>query len=131
MRRRSGDNLLTHFQCDKCHFRNIEGRDPDALIEKDVRLLVTIIRNTLDEFWRRDPGMVKGKLTTAKRLGKVAGGELGLETWLPPMGPFPLVDEVGMSLACTTFRFSFRKGINTEHLQWDLTRKAPTPWTNL
>ena len=66
--------MLTHFQCDKCHFRNIQGRDPDVISEKDMRLLVTIRRDTLDEFLSRETGAVKGNLTIVKRLWKVAGG---------------------------------------------------------
>ena len=65
--------MLTHFQCDKCHFINIQGRNPDALSEKDVRLLVVIRRATLDEFGIREPGAVKGNLAMVKRLEKVAG----------------------------------------------------------
>ena len=66
-----------------------------------------------------------------KRLGKVARDELGLDTWLPPMGPLPLVNEVGMSLACTYLLFYLRKGRHDEHLQWDLMRKATTAWANI
>ena len=68
--------MLTHFQCDKCHFTNIQGRDPNTLSEKDMRLLVTTKRDTLDKFWSGETGTVKGTLTMVKRLGKVAGYEL-------------------------------------------------------
>ena len=83
-----------------------------------MRLLVTIRRDTLDEYWSREPGTVKGNLTMVKRLGKVAGYELGMETWLPPLVTYPIVYEVWMSLACTTLILSLRKGIHGEHLQW-------------
>ena len=83
----SGYNLLTHFQCDQCYFRNIQGRDPDALSKKDMRLLAKIRRATLDTFWSRESGTVKGNLTIVKRLGKVESDELRMETWLPPMVP--------------------------------------------
>ena len=102
--------MLTHFQCDKCHFRNIQGREPDTLSENEMRLLATIRRATLDEFWSTEPGTVKGNLTMVNRLGKVAGDELGLYKWLPPMGTYPILDEVGMSLTCTTLMFYLRKG---------------------
>ena len=39
---RDGDFLPTPFQCDICHFRNIQGRDPSCLDVKDVRLLQDI-----------------------------------------------------------------------------------------
>ena len=58
-----------------------------------------IIRATLDVFLSRETGKEKGKLMMVKRLGKMVGGELGVETWIPPMGPYYLVDEVGMILA--------------------------------
>ena len=65
--------MLMHFQCNNCHFRNIQGRDPDALSEKDMRLLVTIRRADVGAFWIRKTGVVKGNLTMVKRLGKGAG----------------------------------------------------------
>ena len=61
----------------------------------------------------------------------MASDELGLEIWLTPMVPFALVYDLGMSLACTTFMFSFRNGRHAEHLQWKLMRKAPMAWANL
>ena len=59
------DHLITHFQCDKFHFINIQGS------VKDERFLVTMRRSTLDEFWSREPETVKEKLTMVKRLGKL------------------------------------------------------------
>jgi hypothetical protein len=52
---RAGDYLMTRFQCGKCHFWNIQGRDPrfgnrcDALFERCIR------RASLDAFgpWRK------------------------------------------------------------------------------
>ena len=75
--------------------------------------------------------MVKGNLTMVKGLGKVAGDELGLETWIPHMGPFPLVDELRIILACSTLIFSFQKGRHAGHLQWDSMRKSPMAWANI
>ena len=45
-----GDNMLTHFQCDKCQFGKINGRYPDSLAEKDMRSMVLVRRATLDVF---------------------------------------------------------------------------------
>ena len=128
---RSGYHLLTHFQFDKCHFRIIQERYPDAMYVKDGILLIKIIRAPLDELWSREPGMVKSNSTMVKSLGKVEGNELGMWTWLPPMGPFQIVDELGTSLAGTTLRFYLRKVRQGEHLKWDFMRKVPTVWANL
>ena len=75
-----------HFKCDKCHFRNIQGRDPCDLSENDTRLLVATRRDNLDAFLSRKPGMIKGNLKMVKRSGHVNRDELGLETWLTNMG---------------------------------------------
>ena len=69
---------------------------------------------------------VKGNLTMVKSLGRLERNALGLETWIPPMGPYTIIDKVRMSLACTTLIFSLRKEIHAEHLQWYFMRKAPT-----
>ena len=33
---RNGDNLVTPFQCDLCHFRNLMERDPVSSLPQDV-----------------------------------------------------------------------------------------------
>ena len=123
--------MLTHFQCDKCHFRKIQRRDPEKISVKDGRLFVTIRWATLDYLWSKEPGKVKGNLTTMKRLGQVGVKKLGMETWLPTMGTFPLVDELGMSLACTNLRFYLINVRHAGHFQWYSMRKAPTAWENI
>jgi hypothetical protein len=52
---RDGDNLTTPFQCDACHFMNINGREPLDGLASDVRLLKGIRRVNLDAFWVREP----------------------------------------------------------------------------
>ena len=43
--------------------------------------------------------------------------ELGLDEWLPPLGPNPLEYEVVMNLDCITLMLSLIKGRHAEHLQ--------------
>ena len=50
---RNGYHMLTRFQCDICHFRNINGRSPEVSNLKDKTLLETIQRESLDAFWSR------------------------------------------------------------------------------
>jgi len=45
---RNGDNLVTPFQCDLCHFRNLMQRDPVGDLPQDIRLLKLIRRANLD-----------------------------------------------------------------------------------
>jgi len=62
---RNGDNLVTPFQCDTCHFVNIMKREPLDDLASDVRMLKCIRRVNLDAFWSREPGTVNGVLTEA------------------------------------------------------------------
>ena len=80
--------------------------------------MVNIRRTAFDEFCSWEPVTVKGNLTMVKMLGEVTGGELVMETWISPMGHYPLVYEVGMSLAYTTLIFSLIKVIHAKHLKW-------------
>ena len=76
---RSGDHLIKNFYYDKCHFRNNQGRDPNSLADKYMRLMDAIRRETLDDFWSREPGTIKGNFTMVKRLRKVAREEMELD----------------------------------------------------
>lgn len=62
MRGRNGDNLVTPFQCDLCHFQNLMARDPIQNLPQDVRLLKLIRRANLDAMWAREPTTVSSTL---------------------------------------------------------------------
>lgn len=49
----NGDHLMVSFQCDLCHFRNLNGKDPQRKSE-DFLLLRTIRRASSDAFWLRE-----------------------------------------------------------------------------
>ena len=59
-----------------------------------------------------------------RKMRNMAREDLELEDLLPPLGPYPLKDEVGIGVACVTLRMSLRKGRYVGHLQWDITRNA-------
>ena len=57
----NGDHLTgVPFECDLCHFRNMNKRDPVWERAKDVRTFTAIRRAQLDVFWARRPGTVGG-----------------------------------------------------------------------
>ena len=64
---RSGYYLLTSFQCDLCHFRNIQIRNTDMYIPEDETLMVTIWRALLGNFWSQDTGNVRVNQTMLKK----------------------------------------------------------------
>ena len=65
---RMGYHVITHFQCNFCHFRNMKERDPTERSNKDERLIISIKRVSLDAFWSIEPGMVRGDLTTLRKM---------------------------------------------------------------
>jgi hypothetical protein len=72
MEARDGDFLLTPFQCDLCHFRNLQDRDPIQNLPQDARLLKLIRRANLDALWSREPGTVNSNLLLCKQGSRIA-----------------------------------------------------------
>jgi hypothetical protein len=54
------DDLMTSFQCGKCHFRNIQGQDVQHGDRRDAMFERCIRRATVDEFWSKEETTVKG-----------------------------------------------------------------------
>jgi hypothetical protein len=61
---RPGDHLFCPFQCELCHFRNLQGRSPQvgSGLFGDVELLKYLRRVNLDTFWSREPSTVSHNL---------------------------------------------------------------------
>jgi hypothetical protein len=69
---RDGDFLLTPFQCDFCHFRNLLEHDPIGDLPQDVGLLKLVRRANLVALWSREPGTVNSTLLLSKQGGRIA-----------------------------------------------------------
>ena len=54
-----------------------------------------------------------------------------MEDWFPPLGLYPLKDEVGMGVVCVTLRLALIKGRYIGHPKWDSMRKVPRAWANI
>lgn len=107
---RDGDNLVTPFQCDHCHFMNIMKCEPLDDLASDVRLMKCIRRVNLVAFWSREPGTVRGVLDEMKR-GLGIASQLGFAHALfSPRGPFPPKDFMGMAPAVVIVQRSLAKG---------------------
>jgi hypothetical protein len=92
-----GNHLMTPFQCNTCHFRNIYGRDPNGGDLGDLEVMEYLQQAILDSLWSREPSTVRSNLREAKRGVKTAK-RFGFpdDSPTPPMGPFPLSDDFGM-----------------------------------
>ena len=126
---RSGDHWMTTFQCDLCHFRNMQGRDPFG--ERDSLLMATIRRANLDAMWSRESSTVMGNAREVRMLMKNAR-LLGIEdSLLPSMGPFPLEDEQGMGVAVCILIRSLDEGQNDDTVQFETARKMRAGYSNV
>ena len=95
---RNGDSLMCPFQCDLCHYRNIQGQDPIPGLGKDKLLLQCIRRASIDAFWSQESSTVAANARGARPLQEI-GDSMGVLAVCPPMGPFTLEDTAGMALA--------------------------------
>ena len=105
---RNGDHLLIPFQFKLCHYRNLKGIDLTGAKAERI-LLMTIRRANLDVFWSREPGTMSATRRDSLNLARI-GMRVGLENFLPVMGPFMLEDSLGMGLAVRILVRSLDKG---------------------
>ena len=116
------------FQCDHCHFVNIQGRAPGARRE-DETLLACIRRANLDAMWSRESATVKANLREHGKM-MTSSEQLGIENPYPERGPFPEEDSFGMTLACACLMRSLDGGINAETIQFETMRKLRSHYSN-
>jgi hypothetical protein len=126
---RDGDQYMCPFQCDLCHFRNIQKRDP-GIDPKDKFMLVCVRRANLDALWAREPGTVKGNLREHNRAMRGAS-RLGIADPHPfARGPFPVKDLMGMAMACTILERSLDPGKNSATIEFGTLRKQRAYYSN-
>lgn len=129
-RARNGDNLVTPFQCDTCHFRNLMNRDPQLNLAQDIRILKCIRRANLDSLWSVEPRTASRTLTECRRGSDIAAS-LGFKHKLfLPMGPFPLEDTFGMAAAIVILQVSLNPGKYDKHVQFGTIRKFRSAFSN-
>ena len=114
------------FECDVCHFRNINKRDVDWESEKDLRTLVYIRGASLDAMWSRTKGSVTSNVRRMRKDMLEASKSLSFGQILPAFGNPEMEDKVGMGIAIITLHTSLRKGRNAETIQFDTMRKTGT-----
>ena len=127
---RNGDPLMCPFQCDICHFRNIQKRDMIPGNRKGKLLLQCIWRALLDAFWAREPSTVCANLRGAKRLKEI-GDTVGLTSATPPMGPYTTDDSFGMGLAICILLWTLEPGKTEELIQFSTARNLCSIYSNM
>jgi hypothetical protein len=118
------------FQCDLCHFRNIQGRDPAPGLTKDKLLLQCIRRATLDAFWSRESSTVAANFRGSKRLQEI-GDSVGILSVCPPMGPYSVEDTSGMGVAVCILLRSLDPGRTEDTIQFSTARYLRSVFSNV
>jgi len=127
---RNCDNYICPFQCELCHFRNKQHRNPIGGSTLDQKLLVALRRANLDAFWARTSKTFATNRSNLKQLLNIGNRTYGIIHGLPPMWPHPLRDEWGAGMAVVTLEKSLQAGINSTHVQFDTIRKFRSAFTN-
>jgi hypothetical protein len=121
---------MTPFQCELCPFRNIMGRDPVTGENDDLELFEIMRRANLDAFWERASSTVGSNLRAGMQSEKTTG-RLNMPSLTPPMGPFPLKDSLGMSVAIAVLDRSLDPGNYDDFVQWETFRRSRSVVTNI
>lgn len=120
---------MVPFQCELCHFRNVYGREPEAENSRDKEFFVFARRANLDAFWSREPPTVRNNLKELIRMKKTED-RFGFMCTTPPLGPFPVRDDLGMKAAIAILDRSLDKGSYGPNVQWATFRKLMSGVTN-
>jgi len=124
---RDGDHLVTPFQCDLCVFRNLKGRNPGA---QDALLLACIRQANLDALWGREAATVSSTLRATRDTVTL----LKLVAVCPPfpaLGPHPVEDSCGHSIAIAMLLKSLRPGKYDSYQQYETIRKLRAGFSNI
>ena len=130
LKARNGDNLMTPFKCDLCHFRDIWGVNPDVSSRRDRWRLTLIRRANLDAMWAREPTTVSSNTRDARLLESIGSGELQMSGVMPQMGPYPSGDSFGMKVAVCMLVRSLDPGKNEPTIQFGTMRRLRSAYSN-
>jgi hypothetical protein len=126
-------HLFCPFQCEICHFWNLQGRSPQvgSGLLGDVELLKCLRWVNLDAFWSREPSTVSQNLGKINRALKIAYELVMSNPPLPKLGPWKLEDEFGAGAAVIMAKHSMDAGVTESTVQFDTMRKMKSDFVNI
>ena len=128
---RDGDHLMCPFQCDLCHFRNIQKRDPGP-DPRDAYAMMAIRRATLDSFWARESSTVLANQREQKHDIKASEAYgMSCNRRSQPAEPYRVEDDWGMYEAIALLHRSLDKGRNKPTVQFSTMRKLRAFFSNV
>jgi len=124
---RDGDHLVTPFQCDICVFRNIQGRNPGS---HDGLVMACIRQANLDACWGRETATVSSPLRAVRQTIQLLS-PVGVKPPYPALGPFPVADTMGYTMAITMLLKSRQPGKYATYQQFETIRKLRAGYSNV
>jgi hypothetical protein len=124
---------LCPFQCELCHFRNMQGRSPmkGTGVLNDAETIDLIRRANLDAFWSREPTTIGHNLSKVNRVLQISH-ELGLDKPpVPRLGPWSVEDKFGMGDAVVLLKHSLDPVATKTTVQYNTVRKMKSAFVNL
>jgi hypothetical protein len=130
---RPGDHLFCPFQCELCHFRNIQRRSPKTRtgLLGDTELMKCLRRVNLDAFWSREPSTIKQNLGKVNRSLQIAHELEMRDPPMPKLGPWRLVGEFGAAAAIIMVKHYLDPGVTDTTVQFETVRKMKSAFVNL
>jgi len=128
---RDGDHLVTPFQCDLCIFRLLKGRDPRPTSHQDGYLQCCIRQMNLDALWISESSTVNGH-RSAFKLGMRILQDMGIPPPYPHMGPYPMEDTFGYTIAIQMLLKSLEPGNRgREYQQFVMIKKLRSAYSGV
>jgi hypothetical protein len=124
---RDGDHLVSPFQCDLCVFRNLKGRNAGS---HDKLLLACIRQANLDALWGRETATVSSTVRVARDLVRLLG-TVDVSPPFPDLGPHPVADTCGYSIAIAMLLKSLQPGRYEPYQQYETIHKLRAGFSNI
>mmetsp|Transcript_9798 Transcript_9798/g.14169 ORF Transcript_9798/g.14169 Transcript_9798/m.14169 type:complete len:206 (-) Transcript_9798:1096-1713(-) len=121
---------MTSFQCDLCVFRNLTGRNPIEHSPRDRLLQCCIRRCNLDALWGRERATVDANRRGVHKLLEL-WKKVGIIPNLPRLGPYPVEDKLGYSVAIAMLLKSLEEGKYASYQQFEVIRSLRSSFSNL
>ena len=129
-RARVGDHLLTPFECDRCIFWRLAGRNPSLSSDQDKLLLACIRRANLDSLWSRSSQTVYQNMRKVIQSLEFSA-TLGLDGAYLIHNPTPFYDYAGYEIAYSILLHSRRPGKHSKnYTQFATIRKHRSAFSN-
>jgi hypothetical protein len=122
---RVGDYVVCPFQCDLCHFWNLQGCSPmyGSGVLTETESMDLIHRASKDALWSRETSTVSGNLTKINRVLQISH-ELGLDKPpVPMLGPWPVKDSFGMGVVIVLLKHYLDPVVTESTVQYNTVRK--------